>query len=108
MRPYLPVPAAPAPTPFAWGTRARIGELLGEGWTIGFEDGVQPFLAASPSDAWDTWIQAYGPIRRLAAGLPADRAAQFRDDMLAFHERFATDLGVLKPRQYLLAVGVRR
>ena len=107
MKPYLPVPPTPAPSPFAWGTRERIRELLGTRWELGFEEGVSPFLAASPEAAWELWTSIYGPTKMLAANLPPERRAQFRKDMIAFHGLFKTELGVLKPRHYLLAVGVR-
>jgi hypothetical protein len=47
-------------------------------------------------------------MRALAASLDDDRRQAFRRDMIAFWNRFRTELGVNKPRQYLLTVGVRR
>jgi SAM-dependent methyltransferase len=112
MKPYLPVPATPAPTPapspFSWGSRERVKELLGASWEVRFEEGVSPFLAPSAEDAWEIWIANYGPTKALAANLPPDRREQFKSDMIAFHGRFATELGVFKPRDYLLAIGVRK
>jgi SAM-dependent methyltransferase len=108
MKPYLPVAPTPAPSPFAWGSRDRIRELLGAHWELGFEEGVSPFLAPSPEGAWELWTSIYGPTKMLATNLPPDRREQFRRDMLAFHGRFQTELGVFKPREYLLAVGIRK
>jgi SAM-dependent methyltransferase len=108
MKPYLPVPPAPAPSPFAWGGRERVRELLGAAFDLRFEEGVSPFLAPSAEDAWEIWAANYGPTKMLASNLPAERREQFKGDMIAFHRRFATELGVCKPRDYLLAIGVRK
>jgi SAM-dependent methyltransferase len=108
MKPYLPVPPTPAPSPFAWGNRDRIRELLGAHWELEFEEGVSPFLATSPEGAWELWTSIYGPTKMLATNLAPDRREQFKSDMIAFHGRFKTELGVFKPRDYLLAVGTRR
>jgi len=108
MKPYLPAPAKPLPSPFARGRRERIRELLGSAFDLRFEEGVSPFLAPSAEDAWEIWTANYGPSKTLAATLPADRREQFKADMIAFHRRFGTELGVLMPRDYLVAVGVRK
>lgn len=108
MKPYLPVPPVPAPSPFAWGSRDRVTELLGANWELRFEQGVSPFLAPSAEGAWALWTSTYGPIKMLASNLPVDRKEQFRSDMIAFHNRFLTELGVFKPRDYLLAIGTRK
>jgi hypothetical protein len=39
--------------------------------------------------------------------LDPNRLGEFRDDFIAFHETFATELGICVPREYLLTVGVR-
>ena len=108
MEPHLPVSPSPVPSPFAWGRREWVKELLGAGWEVRFEEGVSPFLAPSAEDAWEIWIASYGPTKTLAASLPADRREEFKREMIAFHRRFATELGVFKPRDYLLAIGVRK
>ena len=108
MKPYLPVPAKPAASPFAWGNRDRVRELLGKAFDLRFEEGVSPFLAPSAEDAWELWTANYGPSKILATTLPADRREQFKADMIAFHRRFGTELGVLMPRDYLVAVGARK
>jgi len=108
MKPYLPTPPKPLPSPFAWGRRERIRELLGSAFDLSFEEGVSPFLAPSAEDAWEIWTANYGPSKMLAAALPGDRREQFKADMIAFHRRFGTELGVLMPRDYLVAVGVRK
>jgi SAM-dependent methyltransferase len=108
MKPYLPVPPKPMPSPFAWGNRDRVRELLAKSFDLRFEEGLSPFLAPSAEDAWELWTANYGPSKMLATTLPADRREQFKADMIAFHRRFATELGVLMPRDYLVAVGVKK
>lgn len=109
MKAYLPAPPdPPPPSPFAWGSRDRVRELLGADFELRFEEGTSPFRATSPESAWETWINCYGPTKTLAANLPAERRESFQRDMIAFHQRFRTELGVSKPRDYLLTIGVRR
>jgi len=109
MKAYLPPPPSPAPpSPFAWGDRERVEQLLGKSFELRFEEGTSWARAASAEAAWDFWSQSYGPMRALAASLDDERRQAFRRDMIAFWNRFRTELGVNKPRQYLLTIGVRR
>lgn len=87
---------------------SEMKELLGPSFTLGFEEGVSPFRAPSAEGAWEIWVNHYGPTKTLAAGLDADRQESFKRDMIAFHERFKTELGVSNPREYLVIVGVRK
>jgi len=109
MKAYLPPPPSPAPaSPFAWGRRERVQELLGASFELRFEEGTSWARAASAEAAWEFWSRSYGPIRTLAANLDDERRHAFRRDMLAFWERFRTELGINQARQYLVAIGVRR
>jgi ubiquinone/menaquinone biosynthesis C-methylase UbiE len=109
MKTYLPPAPTPAPaSPFAWGQRERVQELLAASFDLRFEEGTSWARAASAEAAWDFWSRSYGPIRTLAANLDEDRRQAFRRDIIAFWNRFRTELGVNKPRQYLLTIGVRR
>src|SRR5262249_31748257 len=40
MRGYMPTPPSPMPSPFEWGNRNRVAELLGEYFDLRFEEGV--------------------------------------------------------------------
>jgi SAM-dependent methyltransferase len=109
MKPFMAQPPTPPPpSPFAWGSRDRVRELLGDAFTLGFEEGVSPFRASSPREGYEIWRTMYGPTRMLAASLPDDRRAAFEGAMLAFLGRFVTDLGVSKPREYLLTIATRK
>jgi SAM-dependent methyltransferase len=109
MRAYMtPGPGAPPPSPFEWGRTERLRELLGRPFTLRFEPGVSYYREPSPEAAWETFSTGYGPTKSLAAGLEPARRAALRDDFIAFHARFPTELGICVPRQYLVALGVRR
>jgi hypothetical protein len=43
----------------------------------------------------------------LANSLDPDRLAALRADFVAFHDGFATALGICVPREYWLAIGTR-
>lgn len=108
MRPYMPPPAAPAPaSPFAWGNQERLRELLGASFALRFEKGTSYYREPSAEAAWDTFSTGYGPTKMLATTLPADRSADLRRDFVAFHQEFATELGICVPRDYWVVIGVR-
>jgi ubiquinone/menaquinone biosynthesis C-methylase UbiE len=109
MKSFMALPAAGAPpSPFEWGRRERVHELLGEHFDLQFEDGTSYYREATAEAAWDTFSTGYGPTRTLAGSLDAGRRAALRRDFVAFHEGFATDLGVTVPRTYLVTLGRRR
>ena len=91
-----------------WGRNERIRELLGGAFELRIEPGVSYYREPSPQAAWETFSKGHGPTRSLVATLDADRRAALRDDFVAFHAGFATELGISVPRQYLLTLGIRR
>lgn len=109
MKAYMPAPPTPAPpSPFAWGTAARLNELLGTAFDLKLERGTSFYREPSAEAAWQTFSTGYGPTKMLAESLPDDRRAALHRDFVAFHDQFRTALGVTVPRDYWLAVGVRR
>lgn len=108
VRGFMPAPPSGAVSPFAWGRRERMRELLGDAFDLRFEDGVSFYREPDAQSAWNTFVNSYGPIRSLAATLGDERGATFRKDFIALHERYATELGITMPREYLLAIGTRR
>lgn len=109
MKAYMPAPPTPAPpSPFEWGRQERLRELLGANFELGFEQAVSYYREADAEAAWQTFSTGYGPTRVLAAALPDDRREALHRDWLAFHQGFATDLGVTVPRAYWLTIGERR
>jgi len=108
MKRYTPTPASPAPrSPFEWGRTERIKELLASSFQLRFEKGVSYYREPSGEAAWETFSTGYGPTRSLAASLEPERRARFREDFIAFHAGFPTDLGICVPREYWLTIGQR-
>jgi hypothetical protein len=109
MQPYMPPPPAnPAPSPFEWGRPERIVELLGGAFDLGFETGTTTLRMANGESVWELFVNGFGPIKSLAASLNSERREQLKQDFIAFHERYRTDLGIAMPRDYLVTVGHRR
>jgi len=109
MRPYMPPPPAnPPPSPFEWGKTERIQQLLGNTFDLNFESGTSTLRLPSGQAVWDLFIAGYGPTKTLAANLDPQRRQQFERDFIAFHEQYATPLGIAMPRQYIVTVGIRK
>jgi len=109
MKQFMPAPPpSPPPSPFAWGSPARVAELLGGAFDLAFEDGTNHFRYASGEQAWELWVDHYGPTKSLADSLDASRRAELRRAMIAWHETFQNALGFDQPRDYLVTRGIRR
>lgn len=108
MKPYMNIPATPPPSPFAWGDRNRIKELLGEYFDLKFETGVTYFRQPNGEAAWNLFVENYGPTKVLNASLDDDKKKNLKKDFVSFHESFRSELGVSMPREYLVTVGVRK
>jgi SAM-dependent methyltransferase len=107
LRRFMPAPPA-APSPFAWGRPDRIRELLGSNFELELEPGVNCFRYPSGESAWNFWREHYGPIKSLAAALDEPRRAELAQEMIRWHESFASPLGYEQPRRYWIVRGVRR
>jgi SAM-dependent methyltransferase len=109
MRGFMPPPPSPAPpSPFDWGRRERIEELLGGTFDLKFEDGTNRFRYASGEQAFRLWVNTYGPARTLAASLDDAGRARFEQEMVAWHETFKSPIGFEQPRTYLITHAVRK
>ena len=109
MKAYMPTPdGSPPPSPFDWGHRERLKELLGANFDLGFELGTSFYREPDGHAAWRTFVEGYGPLRTLAGKLDKTDARALERDFVAFHDSFATDLGICVPRGYLVAAGTRR
>jgi SAM-dependent methyltransferase len=109
MKPFMAPAAQPAPpSPFAWGGLDRVRELLGASFELGFEEGVNHYRYASGAQAWQLWLNHYGPAKALAASLDDARRAEFERAMIAWHETFASPLGYDQPRTYLITRAIRK
>jgi SAM-dependent methyltransferase len=108
MKRYMPPPPSPAPrSPFEWGRVERLRELLGSAFALRFEKGTSFYREPSGEASWHTFSTGYGPTRMLANSLDVDRREALREDFVAFHDGFSTDLGICVPRDYWVTLGVR-
>jgi SAM-dependent methyltransferase len=95
------------PSPFAWGRKERIEELLGGSFRLGFEQATSFYRDRDAAAAWEVFSTGYGPVKVLASKLDEEARRGFERDFIAFHEQFANDLGILVPRNYWLVRGER-
>src|SRR6056297_1241087 len=109
MKAYMPQPdGTPPSSPFEWGKQERITALLGDHFDLAFERGTSFYREPDGRAAWRAFVEGYGPLRTLADKLEEDDLNALEHDFAAFHDGFATDLGVCVPRDYLITVGTRR
>jgi SAM-dependent methyltransferase len=109
MNPYMPAPPAPPPpSPFEWGSKNRVRQLLGAAFDLRFETGTTVLYAPNGLAAWELLVRGYGPTKTLAASLDAERRECLKRDFIAYHEGFQSELGVAMPREYLVTIGVRK
>jgi SAM-dependent methyltransferase len=109
MKKFMPPPPQPAPpSPFEWGKHVRLQELLGNDFELKFEEGTNRFRYGSGEQAWNLWVNHYGPAKSLAANLDDARREEFKRDMIAWHETFKSELAFDQPRQYVITYGVRK
>jgi SAM-dependent methyltransferase len=109
MKQFQPPPPSPPPaSPFAWGRRERLHELLDANFELGIEEGTNMFRYASGRQAWELWVNHYGPAKALAASLDDQKRTEFERAMIAWHETFPGTLGFEQPRQYVITRGIRR
>jgi SAM-dependent methyltransferase len=109
MKKFMPAPAQPPPpSPFAWGRAERLQELLAASFDLTFEEGTNHFRYGSGEQAWNLWVNHYGPTKSLAASLDDDRREEFKRAMIAWHETFPSALGYEQPRTYVITRGIRK
>jgi SAM-dependent methyltransferase len=109
MKPYMPAPPSPPPpSPFEWGKRDVLKQLLGSAFDLRFETGTTVLREPSGAVIWELFVAGYGPTKSLAASLDSERRESLKRDFIAYHDSFKADLGVAMPREYLLTIGVRK
>jgi len=110
MATYQPAPPEGVGSPFAWGDRDHLGELLGENFELRYEEGDCPQPAESAEAAWELFSTSYGPTKTLADSLDEDRREAMHRDWVEYFERFrdSDGEGVTQPRPYVLVLGERR
>lgn len=109
MKRYMPEPPSPPPpSPFAWGSRERVEQLLGSAFDLRFETGTTVLRAQNGLALWGLFVTGYGPTKSLAMSLEPDRREDLKRDFITYHEGFKSELGVAMPREYLVTIGTRR
>ena len=109
MKPYMPAPAAsPPPSPFEWGSKERVQQLLGSAFDLRFETGTTVLREPSGLAVWELFVESYGPTKALAAALDPERREDLKRDFIAYHDGFKSELGVAMPRDYLVTIGLRK
>ncbi|MBK8981034.1 MAG: methyltransferase domain-containing protein [Ignavibacteria bacterium] len=108
MKQYQPTNGTPPPSPFLWGAKERILELLDPAFELKFETGVTYLREPDGTAVWNLFVESYGPTKMLAASLDDKQKKDLMEDFISFHESFKSDLGVAMPREYLVTIGTRR
>ena len=107
MQPYMSAPAVPLPSPFEWGSRERVQQLLGSAFDLRFETGTTVLREPSGLAVWELLLAGYGPIKALAA-LDPGCIESLKRDFIAYLDRFKSELGIAMPRDYLVTIGTRK
>jgi len=84
---YVPPPPGLQP-PVLWGDPDRLRELFGPDPTISAPRRSFRWRFQSPEHQAEFFTAFYGPTNRAAATLPADRAAEFKAEMVEVVQRF--------------------
>ena len=84
---FVPPPPGLRP-PVLWGDPDRLRELFGDKVTIEAPRRDFRWRFPSPEHQVEFFTTFYGPTNRAAATLPADRAAEFKAEMLDVVKRF--------------------
>ena len=106
---YAPAPPPPgAGSPFAWGSKDHVTELLGDDFELEFIELVSHLVLPKAEDAWELFSTSYGPTKTLADALDDDRCEEFERRFVELHARYDDGSGLDMPRTYLLTLGTRR
>jgi ubiquinone/menaquinone biosynthesis C-methylase UbiE len=110
MRPFQPPPPEGVPSPFEWGKRDRVEELLGNAFDQTIEEHLSPLTIANGEEYWEFFSSSYGPTKTLAESLDDDRREEFHRTWVDFFEsKYGSSGGpVNHAREYLLVLGTRR
>ena len=109
--PFMPPPpqkASPPPSPFVWGDPAWLKDTLGEYFELGHEPGELTHRATCPEEAWNIYVEGFGPIRATAEALDDEQRPKLKSAFENWIDDFSTGLGVALTYEYLVTVGTRK
>jgi SAM-dependent methyltransferase len=109
MKPFQPPPPEGVKSPFEWGKRDRLEELLGEAFDLDIEEHASMMRSPSGEDYWQLFASSYGPTKSLAESLDDERREELHRSWADFFEtNYRVGDQIEHPRQYLLVLGTRR
>ncbi|MFN0058918.1 MAG: class I SAM-dependent methyltransferase [Planctomycetota bacterium] len=106
---YAPPPVG-VPSPFEWGDERKVESLFGTAFRdYRFERYDCPEYADTPEQLADLFIEFYGPTHRVYHALPAEKAMQFRKDLIDLYRGYVTpaDGKVRWGREYIITLATR-
>jgi SAM-dependent methyltransferase len=106
--PYMTPAPEGAGSPFAWGRREHLEELLATAFDLDISEDVVSQVGASGEAMWDLMSTAYGPTKALASSLDPVRRESLHREFVAFFEGYRRGDQVCLPRTYLRVIGRRR
>ena len=108
MAPFQPAP--PPSSPFDWGKRERVTELLGDAFDLDISEHISTAKSDSALAYWELFSNSYGPTKTLAENLGEERRPELQRAWIEmFESKYASpDGGIAHTREYLLILGVRR
>lgn len=106
MAPFQPAP--PPSSPFDWGKRERVTELLGDAFDLDISEHVSTVKSESALAYWELFSNSYGPTKTLAENLGERRGELQQAWIDMFESKYASDGGIAHTREYLLILGTRR
>ena len=106
---HVPPPAG-VPSPLAWGTEARLQELLGGGADVVVTRRQFQFRYRTADEYFETFKNYYGPLVKAWDALDADGQQSLRDQLVALADSYNrnTDGALTVPSDYLEVVATRR
>lgn len=107
MAPFQPGP--PPSSPFDWGRKERVHELLGDAFQLEIDQKTSTLETADGEEYWQLFSTSYGPTKTLAESLSEERREEFHQAWIDFFESGYRDGDhIAHTREYLLIKGTRR
>jgi SAM-dependent methyltransferase len=105
---YRPPPEPGQGDSLAWSDPQYARQMLGDTFSLEFEDGDAPLVAESGEEAWQLISTGVGPMRALAKSLEGEELERFHREFVDYMETFRVDGGIVAPHRYVVVIGTRR